>query len=203
VNAAADYAAARKALTQPLPAYVSYVARLRAQIGPFKHEGTQHIVVRTSDGKVLSGKTDDFQVNSGSSSTGEAVTHPVFEANCYEATAARSAEYEGRTLEALSVRYTCPKRGGDHEQDFNTLYLDPANLDPIAAVENDDDSHVESHITQRFVRLGERVLPSVLDVRIKGSGFMAWLDVTVHQTISDYAFSEHVPPLPAPPSSSP
>ena len=202
MNAAADYAAVRKALTKPLPPYVSYVTRTQAKIGPFNHDGTQHIVVRTSDGKVLSGKTDNIQISSGgSSSPGDVVTRPVFEANCYAATAARNAEFEGKTVEALSVHYTGPKSGGDHERDFNTLYVDPASLDPIAAVEIDNDQHVDALLTQRFARVGDRVLPSVLDVRIKGSGFMAWLDITVHQAISDYAFSDHEPPLPAPTSS--
>jgi hypothetical protein len=203
VNAAADYAAVRKALTKPLPAYVSYVAQTHAKIGPFDHDGTEHIVVRTSDGKVLSGRTDNFQISSGgSSSPGDVVTRPVFEANCYEATAARNAQFEGKAVEALSIRYTCPKSGGDHERDFNTLYVEPTGLDPIAAVEADNDEHVNALLTQRFARFGDRVLPSVLDVRIKGSGFMAWLDITVRQSISGYAFSEHEPPLPEPTTSS-
>lgn len=202
MNATADYAAVRKALTKPLAPYVSYVAQTHAKIGPFTHDGTEHIVIRTSDGKVLSGKTEDIQISSGgSSSPGDVVTRPVFEANCYEATAARSAQFEGKAVEALSIRYTCPKSGGDHERDFNTLYVDAASLDPIAAVEIDNDQHVDALLTQHFARFGDRVLPSVLDVRIKGSGFMAWLDITVRQAISDYAFSEHEPPLPAPTSS--
>ena len=195
MNAAADYAAVRKVLEQPLPAYVSYVSESGGALGPFKGQETQHIVVRTSDGKVVSGKKSSVQIGAGTSYDGDVVTRPLFRPACYEATAAKTAEFEGKPVEVLSLKSTCPKEG-DEENAFSTLYVDPRTHDPIAAVELHSDSHVYALLRQRFVRTGTRVLPSGVDVRVKGSGLLSWLDVTVHQIYSNFAFSDSPPPAP-------
>jgi hypothetical protein len=203
LNAAADYAAAREALIKPLPAYVAYVSHTQASFGPFKHDDTRHIVVRTSDGKVVSGEPSSVQIRANSTYASDLMTHPIFEPDCYVATGARSAEFEGKTVEALSVRYTCHSNPGDHEKDFKTLYVDAVTHDPIAAVEQDSDSHMEAFLAQHYTRAGEHVVPSVLDVRVKGSGYLAWLDITVHQVYSGFSFSDHGPQPSAAASSTP
>ncbi len=197
MNAAADYAAAREAMTKPLPAYVAYVSHTIASFGPFKHDDTRHIVVRTSDGKVVSGQPSSVNIGANTTYSSDVMTHPVFEADCYAATGARSAEFEGKTVEALSIHYTCHNNSGDNEKDFETLYVDPVTHDPIAAVEQNSDSHMEAFLAQHFTRAGEHVVPSGLDVRVKGSGYLAWLDITVHQVYSGVSFSEHIPPAAA------
>ncbi len=191
MDAAADYAAARHALAQPLPAYVSYVLHSQGSFGPFKHADTQHVVVRTSDGKIVSGKLSSVQVNADTSYSDDLVTHPPFKPACYDATSAKSVEFQGNAVEELSLAFKC--RDSEHEHGFTVLYVDPATHEPIAALEERNDSNVYVRLEQRFARVGTRVLPSGLDVRVKGSGFLGWLDVTAHQVYSHFALSDSLP----------
>ncbi len=192
MDAAADYAAARHALAKPLPAYVSYVLQSQGSFGPFfKHGDTQHVVVRTSDGKILSGKLSSVQVNADTSYSDDLVTRPPFKPACYDATSAKSVQFQGKTVEELSLVFKC--RDSEHEHGFNALYVDPDTHEPLAALDERTDSNVYVRLEQHFARVGTNVLPSGLDVRVKGSGFLGWLDVTAHQVYSDFVLSDSLP----------
>ncbi len=78
------------------------------------------------------------------------VSRPPFDPACYAAHGARPAQWEGRTVEAIDVVQTCSHDPDDN--DFSTLYLDPRNREPLAAVGNDDDPHVSVTLEQRYVR---------------------------------------------------
>ena len=55
MDAAADYAAARAALSKTLPAYVSYTVKAHVKMDAITKDATQQVVVRTRDGKILKG----------------------------------------------------------------------------------------------------------------------------------------------------
>jgi hypothetical protein len=192
MNAVADYAAAMRALNHDLPAYVSYAVHSHILAGPVNHDETVTIVVRSRDGKIVKGKPPSMQIDSDSKYEGDVVVHPPFDAACYTATAAREATFEGVTAEALSLRDTC-KTKHDLDGDFSTLYVDPASHEPLAAAGGEDSDSVSVHVQQRFGRAGAFLLPAAFDVRVKGSGFMFWLDVTGRQTYDSYKFSDTLP----------
>ncbi len=190
MNATADYDAARAALTRTLPAYVSYDLTSHATGMGFVKNDASRIAVRTRDGKIVKGTPPTIKVGTDSSYSSDVVTHAPFDLACYRATAARKATFDGRAVEALSLESTCEH---DKHGDFDTLYLDPATHQPLAAVGNQHDDPVSARLEQRYARAGAFVLPSAFDVAVKGSSFMFWLNVTAHQTYTHYAFSNSPP----------
>lgn len=195
MDAAADYAAARAMLARPLPAYVSYVARSHVKFDAIVRDGTQEVVVRTSDGAVIKGRDaihPPFVQVSGEKLGGdEAVTNPAFIPHCYVATGARMDSYDGSKAEAIALRDDCAKSPDD--KDFDTLYVDPQTHRPIAATGTEIDSPVSVRLEQGFAAAGGYVLPASLYVRVKGTGIMAWLDVLYDRRYENFRFSATEP----------
>jgi len=195
MDAAADYAVAKAMLTRPLPAYVSYTAHSRVKFDAIDHSETDAVVVRTSDGVVVKGKvpstSQGFHFNTGEDNGMEPVAHPAFKPSCYQAVSAKLRDYEGRNLEAITLRETCSRSESD--KDFDTLYVDPDTHEPVVATGSGDDEHVLVRLNQEFTKVGNRALPSTFYVRVHGSGFMFWLDVLVDQRYTDYRFSSTPP----------
>jgi hypothetical protein len=73
------------------------------------------------------------------------------------------------------------------------MYVDPRTHDPIAVSGADNKESVAVNIEQRFARTGAYVLPATLYVRVKGSGFMFWLDVLADLRFSNYGFNNKAP----------
>jgi hypothetical protein len=193
MDATADFAAVKQHLTRPLPAYVTYSVQSHAGMGPFAKTENETIVVRTSDGKIVKGKPPNIQIGADSHSEyeGDVVTHPPFKPNCYDATSAREATFEGRPVEEIRLRDTCEHEKNDG--DFNRIYVDPATHEPIAALGGNTDENVVVHVTERLQRSSDYIVPTSLEVTVKGSGWMAWLDVDAYERISDYKFSSDAP----------
>jgi len=193
MDAVADYAAAKNALLRPLPAYVSYRVVSHAGAGPFASDQDQTIVVRTSDGRVVRGKPPSLQIGSNSKThyDKDVVERPPFDPACYTARSAREATFEGKPAEAIALRETCAHDKDDG--DFSELYVDPRTHDPLAAVGDSTDDSVRVRVVQRYVAVEDHFMPSALDVRVKGDGWMSWLDVTAYEHLSDYKFSNAAP----------
>jgi hypothetical protein len=196
MDATADYAAAKALLAKPLPAYVSYTARSRAKFDAIVHDDTSDIVVRTKDGVVVKGKKGPTApyVQVGDEQSGgddEMITKPAFAPHCYVATTAGPQAYDGREVEAIALHDTCSKSKDD--KDFDTLFVDPATHQPIAAVGTDNDDHVAVRLVQGYTTVHDYIVPSSLYVRVQGSGLMGWLDVLFDQRYENIRFSATEP----------
>ena len=166
MSAASDYQQAVRVLVKPLPAYVTYVQSGYLRMDAVEKDLSETITVRTSDGKIVKGKSLDFNIGVDKKTEGSIIRNSPFDAGCYT----------------------------DKDQgDFSTLYVDPATHDPLAAVGQKKDDPVDVRIEQHFARTGAYVLPAQLAVRVKGSGLMFWLDVDVHLAFSAYRFSDKLP----------
>jgi hypothetical protein len=193
MNAAADYALASALLTRPLPAYVSYVDHTSGGWGPFQGAHQSTVVVDVRQGRVISGKPSSIHIDGGSDAVGkwgdqDMITHPAFRPQCYQPTGAQAVTYDGRPAERIALVGHC---GSDHDdEDFSALYVDPSTHVPIAVVGHNDDEHVAVSLEERFTQVADHVVPAALRVKVLGSGWMAWLDVTAHVEYSDYRFSE-------------
>jgi len=192
MDAAADYAAAVRLLKAPLPAYVSYAERSYAGAGTFTKDATQTIVVRTLDGAVVKGKPDTIQVSTDHDVRVNPVSHPPFDATCYAAREAHETQWEGRAVEAIDLRDMCRAKD-DSETDFQTLYLDPATHEPLAAVGENGDEHVTVTVEERLATFAGHPLPAHLAVHIVGHGIVGFLDVRAGQDYGDYRFSDTMP----------
>jgi hypothetical protein len=195
MNADADYKAAIAYLNRPLPAYVTYHETSHAKVDAITRDNAQTLVVRTKDGKVLRGKTSSINIGSNDTYHDNVVVRPPFKPACYAATTAAPAVFDGRHVEAIGLRHTCDSGSSPHARrgDFSTLYVDPRSHLPLGAVGGIRDAPVVVNLEQRYARFGAYVLPALLDVRVKGSGLMFWLDVAVRQEYSGYAFSDKAP----------
>jgi hypothetical protein len=193
MDATADYAAAKLALTRTLPAYVSYRVVSHAGAGPFVKDEDQTIVVRTRDGEVVRGKPPSIQIgaNSKANYNRDVVDKPPFNPACYAPASARRDTFEGRSVEAFELRQTCGR--DEDDGDFGTLFIDPQTHAPIAAIGGKTDESVAVRVVQRYTPVAGFYMPSALDVRVKGSGWMSWLDVTAFERFSDYVFSSAAP----------
>src|ERR1700722_7587164 len=142
MDAAADYAAAKLALTRTLPAYVSYRVVSHAGAGPFAKDDDQTIVVRTHDGKVVRGKPPSIQIGADSKEdyNRDVVDKPPFDPACYTPTSAHEATFENRSVEALELHQTCGH--DENDGDFGILFVDPQTHAPIAASGGNSDESV-------------------------------------------------------------
>ncbi|MBD5657356.1 MAG: hypothetical protein IAI50_19570 [Candidatus Eremiobacteraeota bacterium] len=192
MDAAADYAAAVRALAHRLPAYVSYAVHSHVLAGPIDHSENVTIVVRSSDGKIVRGKPPIFQLGSDSKYDSDVVLHPPFDPACYAATGARGETVDGVAAEAITLSDTCKKKH-ENDGDFGTLYVDAGTHEPLAAVGTNVDETVYVRVQQHFARAGAYLLPAAFDVRVKGSGMMFWLDITGHQGYDSFVFSDKAP----------
>jgi hypothetical protein len=191
MSAASDYQQAVRVLAKPLPAYVTYVQSGYLRMDAVEKDLSETITVRTSDGKIVKGKSLDFNIGVDKKTEGSIIRNSPFDAGCYTGASARSVTFEGREVEAIALKDSCEH---DKDQgDFSTLYVDPATHDPLAAVGQKKDDPVDVRIEQHFARTGAYVLPAQLAVRVKGSGLMFWLDVDVHLAFSAYRFSDKLP----------
>jgi hypothetical protein len=193
MDAAADYAAAKAMLTRPLPAYVTYAVHAHVKADAIVKDTTEEIVVRTKDGKILKGHPGAVPGGAAANTGNEPVTDPAFKPRCYEAAGARLQRFEDRELEAIALRDLCKSDADKGSKEFETLYVDPRTHEPVAATVVAPDPHVDVRVEQRFARIGDRAMPSTLYVRVKGSGFMFWLDVEVNEQYSNYRFSNTEP----------
>jgi len=197
MDAAADYAAVRRALTNAnLPAYVSYVVRSHAGFDAIHGDDTTTIVVRTSDGKIISGKPPKIEVASGHEYGSDVVRHGPFDPACYQASSATLTTFESHAVEAIALRAVChEKHDTDHSDDteFTTLYADPVTHRPLAVVGADSEQFVNVHLDERFVVASGFVLPATFTVKIAGSGPMFWLNVDARVSFSDYRFMSALP----------
>lgn len=194
MNADSDYARVLAELSKArLAPYVAYTAQDSIN-GLGKKSSTRHVVVRVSDGKVVSG-TSNFTVMTGSDDerATNPVSSPIFDPACYRATGESVVTFEGQAALKLSLAPVCrEKQSSDHDYAFTELYVNPIDFHPIdahGAVPSDDDSkNVSVQLDQRFATFDGRVMPSAMSVDVSGSGWMFWLQVHVHEVYSDYRF---------------
>jgi hypothetical protein len=179
---------------QQLAPYVAYVTRDR--ITGLAHDNEDgRIVVRTSNGKIVSGKehlnVDVDVANSPFNGLhSNPVSQPVFAPRCYRATAEAPAMLDGSPVLKLSLAATC---GSYHDYPFTTLYVDPQTYRPLevsgVATPGDGDSKsVTVALDQRYAGFDGRWLPVSLNVDVTGTGFMFWLQVHLREIYSDYEF---------------
>jgi hypothetical protein len=191
VNATADYAAAAAQLNRPLPAYVSYVDRSSGGWGPLQGSRSTHVVVRTSDGHVISGSSPVIRIGADATTSDDVVTRPPFRPACYAPGVATLTEFDGRPAERIGLHTRCDK--SDKDADFDSLYVDPVSHRPLAAIGNNADETTTVRIVQRFVAVDGYVLPAGIDVTVIGHGWMTWLNVAARVELSDYRFSATPP----------
>ncbi|HTA40069.1 MAG TPA: hypothetical protein VK760_13380 [Candidatus Acidoferrales bacterium] len=193
MNADADYARVVDLLTkQKLAPYVAYVTRDR--ISGLAHDGEDgRIVVRTSDGKIVSGK-QHVDVNVANSSfsglDSNPVSQPVFAPHCYRATGETPATLDGSAVLKLTLTATC---GSYHDYPFTTLYVDPQTYRPlevsgIATPGDGDSKSVTVALDERYAGFDGRWMPVSLNVDVTGSGVMFWLQVHLREIYSAYEF---------------
>jgi hypothetical protein len=189
MDATADYAAIKAILGRPLPPYVSYRDVSHAGAGPFAKDEDQTIVVRTRDGKVVRGKVPSIQIGSHSKTNynRDVVDKPPFEPACYAAESARTATFDGQTVEAVALRDICDRNRDSG--DFNVIYVEPRTHDPIAASGDNTDQSVSVRVVQGFAPFSGFFMPTSLDVRVQGSGW----NVHAYEHLSDYKFSATKP----------
>jgi hypothetical protein len=193
MSADVDYARVVELLSkQQLAPYVAYVARDRLSGLANDHEDGR-IVVRTSDGRVVSGK-QHFDVDIGDSSfnglNSNPVSKPVFAPHCYRATGEALATLDESPVLKLTLTPTC---GSYHDYPFTTLYVDPQTFRPLevsgVATPGDGDSKsVTVALDQRYAAFDGRWMPVSLKVDVTGSGFMFWLQVHLNEIYSEYEF---------------
>jgi len=192
MDAPADYASAARYLTSHLPAYVSYVVHTHVTSGFGDKDESERITVRTSDGVVVKGNADiNFHIDADHGSSVPHIHDQPFNPACFTATGANPGTFDGRAVEVLDINDTCSNRSSDTS--FSKFYVDARSHEPLAVVADKSEQPVEVRVEQRFTRVRESVLPSSLDVAIKGSGFMFWLNVAVRRDYSDYTFSDRAP----------
>jgi hypothetical protein len=193
MNADTDYQRIVDLLTkQHLAPYVAYDARDSIK-GLGNKNNEEHIVVRVSDGKVVSG-TSGVSIDNGSGTHKyNPITNPVFDPKCYKATGEAPATYNGADAVKFTLAATCKERDKDaHDYPFTTLYADARNLVPIDAtgvvVQTEDNKGVDISVEQQFALFEGRVLPSMTKIDINGSGVMFWLQLHVRETYDHYTF---------------
>ena len=193
MSADVDYARVVELLTkQQLAPYVAYVVRDR--IGGLAHDHEDgRIVIRTSDGKIVSGKQHvdvDIANSAFSGLDSNPVSQPVFAPHCYRATGETPATLDESPVLKLTLAPTC---GTYHDYPFTTLYIDPQTFRPLevsgVATPGDGDSKtVTVALDQRYAGFDGRWMPVSLKVDVTGSGFMFWLQVHLSEIYSDYDF---------------
>jgi hypothetical protein len=192
ISADSDYARIVALLTkQQLAPYVSYYAK--ENIEGVKHDDDGRVVVRTSDGKIVSGRSSGIEAGDYHSHANP-VSHPAFDPACYRATKESQATFEGQTVIKLDLVPTCSNHNdGDVEHPFTTLFADAQTLRPLdvsgKVVPTGDNKVVTVALDQRFAEFSGHVLPSRLKVDVTGTSFMFWLQVHVDETYSDYRFT--------------
>lgn len=192
MDAAADYARAIEYISKAhLTPYVAYMHHFSLN-GIHAASSSGRIVVRVSDGKVISGSTVTYTNDDGKHDINP-VSHPIFDAACYRATRESTSSFDGAPALKLDLVPICNERhNGDHDYSFTTLYVDPQTLRPLDAngdVPPDADSrNVAVSLDERFAQFGGRVMPSAIRVDVTGSGWMFWLQVHVRDEFSDYQF---------------
>jgi hypothetical protein len=192
MSADADYARVVDLLTkQQLAPYVAYTARDRIT-GLAKDSSDGRLVVRVSDGKIVSG-TQHIDVNVKDSSydglDSNPVAKPVFRAQCYRATSETQATLDGEPVRKFSLVPTC---GSVSAYPFSTLYVDPVTYRPLevsgAAGPTEASKYVTISLDQRYAAFDNRWMPSSLNIDVSGSGLMFWLQVHVKEIYSGYEF---------------
>jgi hypothetical protein len=189
-----DYARVLEQLSSArLTPYVSYISH-DAVNGMGRSSTVSHVVVRVSDGKIISGKTHMIvETDVYKSDNSNPVTHPIFDAACYRATGESPASYDGEPAIEMSLSAICKERASsDHDYPFTTLYVTPQTLRPLDAhadvAPTDDDKSVSLAFDQRFTMAQGRVMPASMKVDISGSGLMFWLQIHVEETYEQYRF---------------
>ena len=191
MSAASDYQQAVHMLSRPLPAYVTYVQGGHLKMDAIEKSMNETVTVRTRDGKTVKGKGLDIMISADHKTTGNILTNSPFDPACYTAVSAHTLPFDGRDAEAITLKDVCSHDKDDG--DFQTLYVDPGSRQPLAAMGGNSDQSVVVHIEQRFARVSDYVLPSLLEIRVKGSGLMFWLDVDAHIAFTGYTFSNTFP----------
>ena len=192
-SADSDYARVVALLTkQQLAPYVSY-AKVDEVRGIAKRSDDGRVVVRLSDGKIISG--DSSGVEAGDyHGRANPVSHPSFDPACYRATGESESTYDGARALKIDLEPTCASHNTDDvEYPFTTLYVDPQTLHPInvsgVVKPTEDNKDVTVALDQRFGEFDGRVLPSQLNVDVSGHGWMFWLQVHVIERYGDYRFT--------------
>lgn len=193
MSADSDYARVVQLLTkQQLAPYVAYVARDVVN-GLGADSKQDRIVIRTRDGKILSGSTH-MKVQTGyDASDINPITHPAFDPKCYRATGQRNSSFEGTAALEISLAATCKsRRAEDNDYPFTTLYVDSHTMRPLdvngTVPESEKNKGVTVALDQHFGQYAGRVLPSSFKLDVSGSGLMFWLQVHLTETYSNYEF---------------
>jgi hypothetical protein len=191
LHADTDYARIVSLLgKQQLAPYVSY--QKHDTINGFSGKHGNHVVVRTSDGSIVTGEDSGIEAGDYHHHSNP-VTHPTFDRACYRATDETETTYGGRPALRLTLAPTCAsKNPHDVEYPFTTLYADKDNmqlLDVNGTVEpTDDNKSVTVALDEQYETFDGRILPSRLKVDVSGSGWMFWLQVHVTETYDTYQF---------------
>ena len=184
-----DYArvAAHLAASRLTP-YVSYVAR--SQVDGIGQSKGDRIVVRVSDGKVVSHDSDnvDVEVSGRRRKSGNLVADDIFDPSCYRATSERATTFDRKAALVFSITPTCPDQKDEHDHPLTTLYADAQTFAPLAVEANGEDKYVHVDIDERYGEFEGRTMPISLHVDVAGTGLMFWLQVHVQQVFSDYEF---------------
>jgi hypothetical protein len=192
MDASSDYAAAVRFLHPTFPAYIAYVQRMHAKIGPIVKDEEDSVVLRTSDGKVVSGKSATIDVSPSQGFSGNIVLKSPFDPDCYAPVSAKRDSFDGAAAEVIALHETC-KHGKD-EPDFTMLYVDPRTQEPLGVLGETNDSDVHVRLEETFRRVGDRFLPAHFDVTVKGRSFwLGWLDVVAKIDFSRYRFLSSEP----------
>jgi len=187
MDAVHDYAAATRFMHNTFPAYVGYVQRMHAKIGPIVKDEEDAVVVRTSDGKVISGKNATVTIAPGQGFSGNIVLTSPFNPACYSPVSETRDTFEGAAADAIALHETCGH--GKDDPDFTTLYVDPRTQEPLGVVGGTSDNDVRVRLEETFRRVGDRLLPAHFGVIVKGKSFwLGWLDVVAQIDYSRYRF---------------
>ena len=192
ISADADYARIVALLSkQQLAPYVSY-AKTDTVKGLGKARDSGRVVVRVSDGTIISGDSSGIQAGDYHGRANP-VSHPSFDPACYRATGEEGAELDGRSAIKLTLAPVCRSSGDDNDYPFTTLYADATTLEPLdvyGVIEpSDANKNVRIALDQHYGEFSGRVLPTSLKVDVSGSGWMFWLQVHVTETYADYRFT--------------
>ncbi|HEV7180648.1 MAG TPA: hypothetical protein VGN11_12310 [Candidatus Baltobacteraceae bacterium] len=196
MTADADYTKVLDMLAhQRLPAYVSYVDSMDMHgIRDYDGDthGPQHIIVDTRAKKIIAGDPQHVHIGNMHSENNP-ILNPAFDPRCYRATSEEQASYNGSPALLFHLDPTC---GSRDDYPFTQLYADPSTSRPLMATGEVSDSEsgggAHAGIEQRYAVVSGFVVPSLLNVDVKGTGIVFWLRVHAEESYTNYEFTNDI-----------
>jgi hypothetical protein len=189
IAVAADYARALAYLDRTrLPAYVSFVEQARACGLGNDREVPQRIVVRMSDGAIVSGAppANVHVVHTNNGDSGNPFRdHGLFDPKCYVAKSEDETRWNGQPALRFRLQPTCKD-----DNSISELYADPQTLRPIAVDGNiaDTDSNMTVAMELRYATVGQYTVPLAIRAHAVGHGWLFWARERVDVEYTDYQF---------------